>query len=428
MIWFLFSMYWCGFVTAAPFETHQAQLQNGLEVLLQPVQNTGEIVLQMQYNIGAGDLKESGLPHLVEHLMFEGSKHVANGDYDRLLQLSGGSSSAWTTHEQIVFSARFPSEALDLVLFLESDRMGWLCDGISPEDIENQSLVVLQEYLSDSSTSDGTHDEILRLLVFGETHPRGKSLDGDPFLLDTITHHQVCQFAQQWLQPSNAQLILVGEFTVENASERITHWFSDVAGKPVPEKQKNGKIPRVSQQNYSVPSSLSRLYASWPTVPFGHEDEAPLSLLFDMLVHTTEGRLNNDGVTAFGWVENDRFGGMFTVYLEGKSQLELKQWLWQALSFKCLRESHLRPFKQRTEGAYVRALHSSFVRAKSLGKCATVGRGKDCFYWDITRRVEVTPADIIRVKNRYLHPDKAVYLSATPDVDRALPNAKKVEW
>ena len=76
--------------------------------------------------------------------MFEGSANVENGDYDRQLNSVGGGK-AFTTHDAIVFTARFPQEALELLLFLESDRMGWLCEGLTEGDVVNQQAVVNQE-------------------------------------------------------------------------------------------------------------------------------------------------------------------------------------------------------------------------------------------------------------------------------------------
>lgn len=415
-------------LSAASFPTQQLHLDNGLSVFLQPVPNSGEVVLQMYYDVGTGDVDAYGVPHLTEHLMFEGSANVPNGDYDRLLQLAGGESNAWTTHDQTVFSSSFPPEALDLVLFLESDRMGWFCEGITAEDIENQSLVVLQEYLNDSSLIDSSHDDLLRFVLFGDG-PRGRLVGGDPFDIDSTTNEEICDFAKTWLQPTNSRLILVGDFDVEQASNRIIHWFSDVKGTVAPQKRFNVLPPKLTQQSFFIKNDLSRLYMAWPTVPFGHEDEAALALLFDMLVHSTEGRLNESNIDSYGWVESDRFGGMMVVHLEGKPQRELQLWFWHQLkSFTCLRKKELKPFLQRLQGLYIRALGSVFIRAKLLGSCSSIGHGKDCFEWDINRRLEVTPNDIQRVLNKYILEERTAYLSAVPNKEQALQNAIQVEW
>ena len=117
------------------------------------------------------------------------------------------------------------------------------------------------------------------------------------------------------------------------------------------------------------------------------------------------------------------------VHLEGKPQEELQAWFWSQLdTFGCRRKKALEPFKQRLQGLYIRALGSISVRAKLLGSCSAIGRGEDCFDWDLQRRLAVTSKDIQRVINKYVIAERTVYLSAVPTKDLALDNAQQVEW
>src|ERR1041385_3520747 len=125
----------------------QFQLPNGLHVILHEDHTVPLITVNVWYHVGSAREKpgRTGFAHLFEHLMFMGSKHAPYGDFDRLLEAAGGNNNASTAEDRTNYYIDVPSNALDLALFLESDRMGYLLDAMSPKTVDAQRDVVKNE-------------------------------------------------------------------------------------------------------------------------------------------------------------------------------------------------------------------------------------------------------------------------------------------
>ena len=130
---------------AVPYE--RVVLPNGLTVLLHEDHSTPMVAVDVWYHVGSAreEPGRTGFAHLFEHLMFEGSGHVAEGKFDEWLEAAGGVNNGSTTTDRTNYYEIIPSSALDLALFLESDRMGYLIDAMSPEKVDGQRDVVKNE-------------------------------------------------------------------------------------------------------------------------------------------------------------------------------------------------------------------------------------------------------------------------------------------
>lgn len=128
-----------------PYERHV--LSNGLNVILHIDRTTPTISVNTWYHVGSGHEKpgRTGFAHLFEHLMFEGSGNVAEGDFDRLLEAAGGQNNGSTNVDRTNYFEDVPSNALELALYLDSDRMGFLVDAMTPEKVDGQRDVVKNE-------------------------------------------------------------------------------------------------------------------------------------------------------------------------------------------------------------------------------------------------------------------------------------------
>jgi zinc protease len=122
----------------------QFDLPNGLHVILHQDHTVPLVTVNVWYHVGSAREKtgRTGFAHLFEHLMFMGSKHAPYGDFDHLLEAAGGTNNASTTEDRTNYYIDVPSNALDLALFLESDRMGYLLDAMSPKTVDAQRDVV----------------------------------------------------------------------------------------------------------------------------------------------------------------------------------------------------------------------------------------------------------------------------------------------
>src|SRR5260221_1361241 len=125
----------------------QFNLPNGLHVILHEDHTVPLVTVNVWYHVGSAREQpgRTGFAHLFEHLMFMGSKHAKYGDFDQLLEAAGGANNASTTEDRTNYYIDTPSNSLDLALFLESDRMGYLLDAMSPKTVDAQRDVVKNE-------------------------------------------------------------------------------------------------------------------------------------------------------------------------------------------------------------------------------------------------------------------------------------------
>src|SRR4051812_1565466 len=125
----------------------QFRLPNGLNVVLHEDHTVPMVAVDTWYRVGSAREKpgRTGLAHLFEHILFEGSKHVKTGEFDALLEAAGGSNNGSTTNDRTDYYEVVPSSALEVALFLESDRMGYLLDVLSPARVDQQRDVVKNE-------------------------------------------------------------------------------------------------------------------------------------------------------------------------------------------------------------------------------------------------------------------------------------------
>ncbi len=220
------------------FEVVQYRLDNGLEVILQPDPTVTSVVVHVWYHVGAKDETKgkTGFAHLFEHLMFEGSKHVANGDFDRLLEAAGGWNNGTTDSDRTNYFEQVPANYLELALYLEADRMAGLWDAMDEGDLENQREVVKNEHRDDVENQPyGQADVDVQLALWPEGHGNHNLVIGHMEDLEAATLDDVGAFWRKWYVPSNATLVVCGGIDAAATRALIEKYFAWMPSKPRPE-------------------------------------------------------------------------------------------------------------------------------------------------------------------------------------------------
>ena len=227
-----------GFETQASVHT----LPNGLTVILEESHRTDTVALHLAFGVGSRDEREGekGCAHLFEHLMFEGSANVPTDQFDAWLTQAGGANNAWTSEDTTAYHMTFPSGALDLALFLESDRLGFLDAGLVEENVSNQQLVVLQERNEGYANPNGRDWDAMSRLTWPADHPYNTPVIGTVADIEGFAIDKVRAFWERHYRTQNAVLSLVGNFEEAQALERVAFWFSDVPDKGPPEARVEG--------------------------------------------------------------------------------------------------------------------------------------------------------------------------------------------
>ncbi|MBX9977261.1 MAG: insulinase family protein, partial [Alphaproteobacteria bacterium] len=216
---------------------HQSfTLKNGLTIYF--IKNTLAPVVNVSlyYKIGTADdpRDQHGLSHFVEHMMFKGTTRVPKGKFDNLLLKQGANYNAHTTPDYTCYEATIAKDQLELVLFLEADRMVNLT--FTKEDIDSERQVVHEERAMrlDNNPFGKAIEIYLRSLYW--KHPYGIPTIGYPEHIDAYTYDSVQHHYKTYYAPNNAILIVAGDTTLDVLKPLVEKYFSDIPSKTIPER------------------------------------------------------------------------------------------------------------------------------------------------------------------------------------------------
>jgi zinc protease len=265
-------------VIQIPFETYR--LANGLRVVLSREPGVPVVAVNLWYNVGSRNERpgRTGFAHLFEHMMFQGSKHVPEMVHFAMVEKAGGSLNGSTWLDRTNYYETLPSHYLELALWLESDRLGWLVPAMTQAKLDNQRDVVKNErrWRVDNQPY-GDWDERLQAMVYPPDHPYHHSVIGSMEDLDAATLEDVVEFFRTYYAPNNAVLTVCGEFEPDSTKALIERYFGEIpAGPPVPvipgrtelPTSMGGEVRAVVVQDISLP----RVYIAYRIPPYGSDD------------------------------------------------------------------------------------------------------------------------------------------------------------
>ena len=285
-------------VPKLPMPTHVATLKNGLRVYVQEDRQTPSVAVHVVYRVGsAHDPKgRGGIAHLFEHLMFEGSKHVPRGQFDTLLTRAGASfMNAHTTFDMTAYYETLPASQLELALFLESDRMGFLLEGLTQAALDSERAIVKNEYRERFETSSYSATiPALFAATFPEWHPYHRAPIGTLAELDAVTMEDLRKFFLRWYAPNNASLVIVGNVKGADAIAAAHKWFDAIPAAPAPPEiplPPPLKPEKETHLTFEAGVVLPKLYMMWPGPAFGHTGDAELTAATSLMLWGLNGWL-----------------------------------------------------------------------------------------------------------------------------------------
>ena len=284
-----------------PFEKYT--LPNGLDVILSEDHRLPLVSVDLWYHVGPANeaAGRTGFAHLFEHMMFEGSKHVPARAHLRLIEAAGGSNWNGTTDfDRTNYFESLPANQLELGLYLESDRMGYLLDTLDQAKLSNQQDVVRNERRqSDEGQPYGIVEEGVYHLLFPKTHPYYADVIGSHADIQAAKLEDVKNFFKLYYAPNNASLAIVGDFDRAATRALVEKYFGPLKrGADVPTLAVT--TPPITAERKAVIHDhvqLPRVYMAWITPPYfklGDADAditaailggSPSSRLYQVLVH-----------------------------------------------------------------------------------------------------------------------------------------------
>ena len=280
-----------------PFSRHR--LDNGLQVVLSPSPVTPVVAINLWYRVGSRDERpgRTGFAHLFEHMMFQGSEHVPETAHFAHVEKAGGSLNGSTWLDRTNYYQTLPANYLELGLWLESDRLGWLLPAMTQEKLDNQRDVVKTErrWRVDNQPY-GDWDERLQAMLYPEDHPYHHSVIGSMEDLDAASLEDVETFFRTYYRPNNAVLTVCGDVDESRALELVAKWFGPIpAGDPVPPVPGRTNIPTVLEEPVrevvEQDISLPRVYRAHRIPPFGEDAWFPATVAAHVLADGHAARL-----------------------------------------------------------------------------------------------------------------------------------------
>lgn len=301
------------------------KLSNGLEYILYQNNSLPIVSVNIWYRVGSGYEKKgkTGLAHLFEHMMFQGSENVPKEMHFKFIQEAGGTLNGSTTRDRTNYFEKLPSNNLELALWLESDRMGYFLPSLTQEKLNNQKDVVKNERLENYDNQPyGLAWEILNKNVYPQDHPYNWITIGHLKDIESYTLEDVEGFFKKYYSPDNACIVVAGDIRQAETIDLIEKYFSVIQSFNIAEKPQK-KFVKLNQNIYIEHEDnvqLERIYLSWPSEFIFEKHDAALEVFADILSGTKNSRLHKKlviemqaaiDVTSFQY--SGRFGGQFVI-------------------------------------------------------------------------------------------------------------------
>jgi zinc protease len=273
----------------------ETQLDNGLRVFAHEDFSVPLAAVSVWYHVGSRNEQpgRTGFAHLFEHLMFAGSGNVPAGRFDELLEAVGGVNNGSTSADRTNYWETVPAHALDLALYLESDRMGWLPPAVTQERLDAQRDVVMNERRqSYENRPYGLAWERLLAALYPPGHPYHWPVIGSMQDIAAATLDDVLAFFETYYAPGNATVAVAGAVRAEDAIERVRHWFDEIpARRAAPAVTAPALVPVGRRLRYEDTVQLPRLYLAWHSPATFAPGDAELDFAAHVLAHGKASRL-----------------------------------------------------------------------------------------------------------------------------------------
>ncbi len=270
-------------------------LKNGLTLLVHEDHKAPIVAVNIWYHVGSKNERpgRTGFAHLFEHLMFNGSEHF-NDDYFQPFERIGATDQNGTTNQDRTnYFENVPTNALDIALWMESDRMGHLLGAIDTAKVNEQRGVVQNEKRQGENQPYGKVNELMTEGTYPAGHPYSWSVIGSMEDLNAASVEDVKQWFRTYYGPNNAVIALAGDITPETARQKVEQFFGDIPATPPIAKQETWIAPRTGSHREIMQDRVpqARIYKEWNIPEYGSANADYLDLVTDVLAAGKTSRL-----------------------------------------------------------------------------------------------------------------------------------------
>ncbi len=409
------------------------KLPNGLEVILHEDHSTPIVAVDTWYHVGSGDeqVGRTGFAHLFEHIMFMGSQNVPVGAFDQMLEAAGANNNGSTTEDRTNYYETLPSNALQLALWLDADRMGFLLPTMDLPKVNLQRDVVKNERRQRVDNQPyGRADEIILAALYPKSHPYSWPVIGSMIDLSTASLADVQNFFKTYYTPNNATLTIAGDFDPTTVKKMVAQYFGGIPRGPEVKRRTTVPTVVIPRDEFLVLEDkvqLPRVFYTWHSVKGFSRDDAAMDILAQVLAGDKNSRLYKKLVYDLQVVQNvnafqdgSRLDGKFQIDVTpkpGQKVADIDR-IVQAEIAGVINNGITPRELQRAQNIY----KASFLNrlASVLGKAEVLNSynyfvgNPDFVQQDAARYERVNAADVQRVAKTYLGRPKII-LTVVPE-------------
>ncbi|KFZ38224.1 peptidase M16 [Shewanella mangrovi] len=420
-----------------PFKKYQ--LANGLTVVLHQDHSDPLVTVNVTYHVGSDreHYGRTGFAHLFEHMMFQGSQHVADEQHIKVVTEAGGSMNGTTNTDRTNYYESVPSNQLEKMLWLESDRMGFLLPALTDKKFEVQRETVKNERAQRVDNRPyGRLDELFNQAFYPEGHPYSWPVIGWPADLDRATTQDVKDFFRRWYGPNNATLTIGGDIDEAQTLAWVSKYFADIPRGPEVKPLAKPLVSLDKTRYISMEDNvhLPLLQIGFPTVYANHADEPALDLLASILgggkTSIIYKNLVKNGYAVQAAMNHpcSELACKLTVYAlanpaKGAALAPLEAKIRESIAefeTRGVTDEDLQKAKAQFRSDNIFSLQSVFGKVSRLASYETFNGDPNGISADLARYNAVTKADVMRVYEKYLKNKPSVVMSVVPKGGNAL--------
>ena len=415
-------------------------LDNGLQVIVHEDHGSAVAAVYVCYHVGSAreEPGRSGFAHLFEHMLFQGSQHVAEDGHFRLVNEAGGTLNGQTSFDRTLYFETLPANQLELALWLEADRMGFLLPAMTQAKLDNQREVVRNERRQNYEIRPyGEASGALHAALFPAGHPYHWIPIGSHADLEAATLGDIDRFFRRWYGPNNATLSIGGDVDTAEVLELVRRYFGPIPRSgPVNEAGEIAipDVPRLPAQLAETQRielvdqvQLPRIVFAWPAPAQGEDDESAMDLLAMVLSENRSSVIDRalmvDELLAREVYISNHAGevaGRLSITVTAAPGVELDTIearihdLLDGVVRDGVDPDQLQRMKTRLESRFVRSLETVSGRTRALAESNSMTGDPLRFLDRIERLRAVTAQEVHDVLRRYLAGRPCVALTITP--------------